>query len=352
VGVDTETAVSSQLALAKQEAGRLREEEGRTAREQYRLLLAFVEKRCPAVFLQLNGKTLYELLRKGSQPVSGEVLREYRAKAAMRMEARPDLPVPDEVRQSLGDSLAAIWESAFHVARREATELAEVRNAALLEKVEGLARENERLRAELAAHSNAETERAAQLEAAQGEKARLTEEVAALSATLTRMADERDSAQEALAGAQRTFNARIEDLLRTIGVAQEAREADSKRALLEVDLARTETRKLQKRLDDALERTAAVETVLGQRTQSLGESQRALTELGSQLARLAAQQPVTPAVARKHGGDSPEAVTEPGRSVRPARQAKMPAQKTAAAPEPAAVAAKRRSSSKRKARSS
>lgn len=348
--METETTVNSQLALARQEAGRLREEEGRTARELYRQLLVFVEKRCPAVFLQLNGKTLYELLRKGSQPVSGEVLREYRAKAAMRMEARPELPVPEEVRQSLGDSLAAIWESAFHVARREATELAEVRNAALLGQVESLTRENERLRAELAVSASAESERAAQLELAHTEEGRLTGEVAALSTTLTQLRDERDSAHRALAEAQVAFNAQIQELSRALGVAQDAREADSRRALREIDLARTETRKLQKRLDEALERTASVEGALGQRTQSLAESQRALTELSSQLARLAAQQPVRPGVA-KDRGEVPETAEEPAGLVRSTRRAKTSVHKTAAPPTSAGAPAKRKSSSNRKTRS-
>jgi hypothetical protein len=339
-----ESTGESQLAMAQRESERLRTEKGRTARELYRELLTFIERRCPAVFFQLNGKSLYELLRKGSQPVSGEVLKEYRAKAAIRMQTRPELPIPDEARQTLGDSLAAIWESAFDVARREATSIAEVRNAALEEKVAELTQENGRLREQLGNLGDAERALATQLEASQAQEARLCQDAAARSAEITRLERERDSLQQTLVASQKN----IDELSQAIGAAQEARKADNKRALLEIDLARTDAKKLQKRLDEALDRTTAVESVLGQRTQSLAESQRALTELSTQLARLAAQQ--SAGVAEGQGEDAATAA-EPHRSRQPARRQSVPAVKTGSETTPAASPAKRKTSSKRRIRS-
>jgi chromosome segregation ATPase len=258
--------------------------------------------------------------------------------------------VPEEVRQSLGESLAAIWESAFNVARREATEVAEVRNAALLERVESLTRDNERLRAELDAISHAESERAAQLERAQTEEARLTGDVTALSGQLLQLRDERDSMQTALSEAQNAFNIQVQELSGALRVAQDAREADSKRTLLEIDLARTETKKLQKRLDEALERTSSVEAMLGQRTQSLLESQRALTEVSGQLARLAAQQPASAGVLGDQESELPEPVQESDGPTRSSRRAKTSKSKTAVARK-AGAPTRRKPSPNRKTRS-
>lgn len=147
-----ESGLETQFKRAREEAERLRQEHGAghaTARELYRQLLGFLEKRCPGVYLQLNSKTLYELLRKGSSVVSGETLKEYREKAAQRMFSQPDLPVPLVARESLMDAVAHIWETAYLIAKREIDEVAEVRSQASCEQAEGLRMKLQSLEAEL-----------------------------------------------------------------------------------------------------------------------------------------------------------------------------------------------------------
>jgi predicted RNase H-like nuclease (RuvC/YqgF family) len=144
--------LAAQFQRADEEAERLRQEHGTggaTARELYRQLLAFLEKRCPGVFLQLNGKTLHDLLRRGSSVVSGEVLREYREKASLRMFSKPDLPIPLEAQEPLMDAVAHIWETSYFVAKRELDEVAEIRNQAFRQEIEQLRMHLESQSAEL-----------------------------------------------------------------------------------------------------------------------------------------------------------------------------------------------------------
>lgn len=136
-----ESGLEAQFKRAREEAERLRQERGpgrATARELYRQFLVFLEKQCPGVYLQLNGKALYRLLRKGTSGLSGEALKEHREKAALRTFWQPDLPIPVEAQESLMDAVAHIWETSYLVAKREVSEVDELCNRTYREQIEGL----------------------------------------------------------------------------------------------------------------------------------------------------------------------------------------------------------------------
>jgi hypothetical protein len=136
-----ESGLETQFKLAREEAERLRQEHGTgraTARELYRRLLTFLEKQCPGVYLQLNGKALHKLLCKGTSGLSGEVLKEYRERAALRTFWQPDLPIPIEAQGSLMDAVSHIWETSYLVAKRELGEVDQDCNQAYRQQIEEL----------------------------------------------------------------------------------------------------------------------------------------------------------------------------------------------------------------------
>jgi hypothetical protein len=320
--------MEAQHAAAGAEGDRLRaihETQDVTARELYWQLLTFLEKRCPAVFIQLSGRKLYDLLRKGSQPVSAQVLREYREKASERMAFRPEVQMPDTAREQLGEAMASIWASALASARPEAESKAEARNQALLEQIAALEKQNTTL-------LEAQQSSGATQEALVKERDALLATVDGLTGKLedatTRVAElERAvrKAEDAHAQAQAEFTRQVDEMTAGLEAAKNSYEGAAKRHLLAVEDARQETARVQAMLQESLGKGAARETALEEASRALVESQRQLMAQSAQMAKWLDGRGGPVSTAPK---DSPAEVASDAAPAKPAKRKAAAGQKT------------------------
>lgn len=234
----SEPQVIDQASLASAEAQRLRglhETDGIVARELYARLLAFLDRNCPAVFMELNGKTLHHLLRKGSMPVAGEALAQYRKEKAEKLVKLGGSTPPDALRDAAAHLLEELWSKALPLAQGEAREAAEVRNQVLAAQVMQLERTNSELLERTCslertlAHALAESD-------GLGARLKLMEEAVRVKESLLSDALRQISAEKA------SFETHMKALQDSLSSAQQAYEGASRRALLEVEAARQETK--------------------------------------------------------------------------------------------------------------
>lgn len=237
---------------------------------------------------------LYQLVRKGSMSAPAEALRQFwedlREKSRIRIE-HPDLP--ESLKMAAGEIVATLWNQAqtaakdgltfFYTQAQEKVQEAEnekiIANrekAAVLEKLMLIQQsanitENRALQLErelAAAHANNE----------------------ALSTQLITAGQQQISLESALADARHDFTAELEKLRIALQLSEERCNESEKRALLEIDRARTNADKLQKELsqsrkshsealDQCRTENSALQRDLGNTLQKLGTAEGVLQEM-------------------------------------------------------------------------
>lgn len=204
---------------------------------------------------------LYQLVRRGSMATPAQALAKFwedlRTRSHLRIE-HPDLP--EEIRTLAGDLVAGLWGEAQKRSREDldafraeaGAEAADARSRLdeVLTQAERAAAETERLKAEVTAmrSTGEELSRALasekSLHASAREQLRATEEIVA---TITQQIE--DARQE--------HQARVEELRQAMEQARAGYEALERRALNEIDQARTEKGKIEKDLERARASAAA-----------------------------------------------------------------------------------------------
>lgn len=257
--MDTQEEVAAtQWALANEEAGRLRQRhdlEGIPARALYAELLEYLDRYCPAVFLNLTGRGLYDLLKKGSQPVSGEALKHYRLQKSKTLPSSGFLPIPKEAHRVLAEGIETLWASSFAVARREAQDVADAKTHYLQEALAAIQEDRDALRASLAQAQERERDLLARQEADAHTLALQTAELGHQQGTLKQQAEALDAltqelAQERIARheIQSNAEAQLHALTEEIAAARAAYEGLSARFLVEVDTLRQNEVRLSRAL--------------------------------------------------------------------------------------------------------
>jgi hypothetical protein len=196
---------------------------------------------------------LYQLVRKGSMSAPTEALNHFwntlRERSRVSVE-HADLP--DDLKKTAGDMVAAVWKAAQTMARDSVVQLRQ-EAAAAIESARNA--EAEAKAAEAAALSELERTRE-RLRDAEGLIGQLRQELAAAAATnagtMTRLEDARQllaQNQEMRARARDEYTAEREKLAERTRLAEQRFADMEKRALLDIDRERTASAKLQKMLE-------------------------------------------------------------------------------------------------------
>lgn len=268
-------------------------EEGWPARDLYWAVLERLDAGFPSVFMTLTGRGLYDLVRKGSQPVSGEVLKAYRERKAKQLEVAWQQPIPEGARSDLVRLVEGLWGAAYPVALREAQDVAEVRNRDLRERVAELESASEALAGNFAA---AQAELAAsqeRLQRAMDRQQATAAELASAEGRLVALNTETLRLQDELKRDRTQFGERVAQLTSALEAAQQAYEGLSRRSLMDIEAARQElagerrrTEQLEKGVAQLrLERDAAHEQEQ-ERQVAFAEQGRRLAAAEAELSRL------------------------------------------------------------------
>ena len=316
---EQDASLVAQWARAREEANRLQAKHASgeaNARTLYLELLAFLDRDCPGVFLGLTGRSLYDLLRKGSQPVSGEALSQYRHTKAVRVATQGEMPVPTSTQQHLLRLVEGLWADAFIVARREAGDVADARNAHLKEALTQAQREH-RQQAEQLTQALADLQQAQGFERryhelrAQAEQALAArdQEIARHTAMQQSLQDELVAQRERMRELEAQVAEQTETLRSALAQAESAYAGLRQRALQDVEAARQETkevkRDLQQRQADLSRCQAQLQTTARELTEARSEVHGCQTRLASvlgELNRLKRRGPISSAAGRRLRG--------------------------------------------------